>query len=151
MKDEKWDKRFLEIAVKISQWSNCIRDGRQVGAVIARDKRILTMGYNGAPAGIESCSERGYCLRKKQNIKSGTSLQMCYSVCAEQKAIIQAATNGISIDGATLYCTHKPCTICTRMIIGSGIARVVYINDYPDEFADSLIKETKIPFEKITF
>ena len=146
--NQKWDSRYMEMARFVSKWSNCIREGRQVGAVLARDKHLLSMGYNGAPAGIKSCAERGECIRKKRNIPSGTTLELCYSVCAEQKAIAGAASVGVGIDGATLYSTHRPCTTCTRLIIGSGISRVVYENDYPDDFSASMMKESDVIFEK---
>ena len=98
---EKWDKRFMELTVQVGTWSSCFR--RKVGAVIVRDKRVMTTGYNGAPAGIASCIERGECLREKLNIPSGTRAELCYGVHAEQNAIIQAARYGINIQGATLY------------------------------------------------
>ena len=149
-KFDKWDHRFMELAGTVASWSNCIREGRQIGAVIARDKRILTLGYNGAPAGVKTCADRGVCLRNAKQIESGTQLQLCYSVCAEQNAIVQAAYLGNSIKGATMYTTHEPCTICTRLIISSGITRVVYDREYPDPFAKGLVKECGIPFEKYT-
>ena len=141
---EKWDKRFMEMAELVSTWSSCAREGRNVGAIITKDKRILTTGYNGAPSGIFNCRDKGECLRDKLDIKSGTRQELCYAVHAEQNAIIQAAKLGVSVDGATLYCTHQPCTICTKMIINSGINRIVYKYPYPDEFAMQLIKESGI-------
>ncbi len=119
---------------------------RKVGAIIVKDKRVLTTGYNGAPAGISSCVERGECLREKMNIPSGTRAETCYAAHAEQNAIIQAARYGANIDGATLYCTHQPCVICAKMIINAGIKRVVYKEGYPDEFSIRLFEEagTKI-------
>ena len=102
---DKWDVRFMEMTRLVSTWSSCYKTNRQVGAVVVRDKRILTTGYNGAPAGVESCKERGECLREKLGIASGTRQEMCYAVHAEQNAIIQAAKLGITLEGATLYCT----------------------------------------------
>ena len=131
----KWDKRFMDMAKMVGSWSSCFQANRQIGAVIVRNKRIITTGYNGAPAGVMSCVERGECLRRKLNIPSGTQHELCYAIDAEQKAIIQAAKLGSSIEGATLYCTHQPCVICAKMIVNSGIARVVYGEGYPDEFA----------------
>ena len=129
---DKWDSRFMKMADFIGSWSSCYQENRQVGAVIVRDKRIITTGYNGAPSGVKSCKEKGECLRKKLNIASGTRLESCYAVHAEQNAIAQAAKLGESVDGATIYVTHQPCTICTKMIINSGIKKVVYRNGYPD-------------------
>ena len=148
MKNTKWDKRFMEMAGVVATWSSCYQENRQVGAVIAKDKRILTTGYNGASSGIVSCKEKGECLRRKLNIPSGTKHELCYATHAEQNAIIQAAKMGISIDGATLYCTHQPCTICAKMIINSGIKRIVYRDGYPDEFSLQLIKEAGVTLEQ---
>ncbi len=144
----KWDKRFMEMAFVVSSWSSCFQENRQVGAVITRDKRILTTGYNGAGSGIQSCKERGECLRRKLNIASGTRAEVCYAVHAEQNAIIQAAKLGLSVDGATLYCTHQPCVICAKMIINSGIKRVVYKEGYPDEFSLEMFKQAGVLLEK---
>lgn len=138
---DKWDKRFMELAETVAGWTSCAREGRAVGAVITKNKRILTTGYNGAPSGIFNCRDKGYCMRDKLGIPSGTQHEKCFAVHAEQNAIIQAAKLGVSVEGATLYCTHQPCTICTKMIINSGISRIVYKYPYPDEFAQQLLKE----------
>ena len=148
MKDTKWDERFMQMAELVSSWSSCYQENRQVGAVIALNKRILTTGYNGASAGIVSCKERGECIRRKLNIPSGTQHELCYATHAEQNAIIQAAKLGIKIDGATLYCTHQPCVICAKIIINAGITRVVYKNGYPDEFSLQLFNEANVKVEK---
>ena len=140
----KWDKRFMEAARLVSTWSSCYQENRQVGAVIAKNKRILTTGYNGASSGIKNCKERGECLRRKLGIASGTQHEICYATHAEQNAIIQAARLGVSIEGATLYCTHQPCVICAKMIINSGISRVVYAQGYPDKFAMELFSEAGV-------
>ena len=145
---DKWDKRFVEMAKVVGGWSSCYQQNRHVGAVIVKNKRVLTTGYNGAPAGIKSCAEKGECLRRKLNIPSGTRQEMCYAVHAEQNAICQAAKLGISLEGATLYCTHQPCTICCRMIINSGISKVIYVEGYPDEFSLELFKEAGIELIK---
>ena len=141
---DKWDKRFMEAARLVSTWSSCYQENRQVGAVIAKNKRILTTGYNGASSGIKNCKERGECLRRKLGIASGTQHEICYATHAEQNAIIQAARLGVSIAGATLYCTHQPCVICAKMIINSGISRVVYAQGYPDKFAMELFSEAGV-------
>ena len=108
----------------------------------------MTTGYNGAPAGIKSCEEKGECLRRKLNIPSGTKQEICFAVHAEQNAIIQAAKYGINVNGATLYCTHQPCVICAKMIINAGISRVVYKNGYPDDFSLKLFEEANVKVEK---
>ena len=145
---DKWDARFMEMAKVVSGWSSCYKQNRQVGAVVVRDKRILTTGYNGASSGIASCKERGECLREKMGIPSGTRQEMCYAVHAEQNSIIQAAKLGLSLEGATLYCTHQPCSICSRMIINSGIKRVVYDAGYPDDFSLELFRESGVELVK---
>ena len=142
----KWDKRFMEMAYLVATWSSCIR--RSIGCVIVKDKRIMTTGYNGAPAGLKTCKERGECLRRKLGIASGTRAEVCYAIHAEQNAIIQAAKLGVSIDGATLYCTHQPCSVCARMIINAGIKRVVYQEGYPDDFTLELFNEAGILLER---
>ena len=144
----KWDKRFMDMAKMVGSWSSCFQANRQIGAVIVRNKRIITTGYNGAPAGVMSCVERGECLRRKLNIPSGTQHELCYAIHAEQNAIIQAAKLGSSIEGATLYCTHQPCVICAKLIVNAGIERVVYQEGYPDDFAMSIFRQAGIEPEK---
>ncbi|MBP3941009.1 MAG: cytidine/deoxycytidylate deaminase family protein [Christensenellaceae bacterium] len=146
---DKWDVRFASLAQTIAQWSSCYKEDRQIGAVIVRDKRILTTGYNGAPAGIMSCKERGECMRQKLGIPSGTRHEFCYAIHAEQNALIQAARLGLSVMDATLYCTHHPCSICAKLIVNAGITKVVYINEYPDEFAKTILRDGGVEVEKI--
>ena len=147
---DKWDARFMELAGVIANWASCYKANRKIGAVIVKNKRIVTTGYNGAPAGIKTCVERGECLRQKLGIASGTRAELCYAVHAEQNAIIQAARLGSSIDGATLYCTHQPCVLCAKMIVNSGIRRVVYREGYPDEFALQMLTEGGVELERYT-
>lgn len=144
----KWDHRFMELAQTIGTWSSCFQNNRQIGAVIVRDKRILTTGYNGAPAGLKSCKDKGECMRRRLCIPSGTQHELCYAIHAEQNAIIQAAKIGVMIEGATLYCTHQPCVICAKMIVNAGIARVVYGEGYPDAFAMEIFQEAGVSVEK---
>ncbi len=145
---DKWDVRFMEMAHVIAGWASCYQENRKIGAVIVKDKRIMTTGYNGAPAGVKTCKERGECLRRRLNVPSGTRAELCYAVHAEQNAIIQAAKLGVSIDGATLYCTHQPCVMCAKMIVNSGIVRVVYQEGYPDEFAVEMLREGGVKLER---
>lgn len=147
----KWDKRFMKIALDIASWSTCVREGRQVGSVIVKDKRIIATGYNGAPAGVKSCAERGECLRDKLGIPSGTKHETCYATHAEQNALVQAAKLGVSVDGATIYITHQPCTICTKLLINAGIKRIVYGYNYPDEFSVNLLKEANIELVQLPY
>ncbi len=134
----------MDLTEQVATWSSCFKSDRQVGAVIVKNKRILTTGYNGAPEGVVSCKEKGECLRVKLGIASGTRHELCYAVHAEQNAIIQAARLGIVLEGATLYCTHQPCVICAKMIINAGIKRIVYKEGYPDEFSTQLLQEAGV-------
>ena len=145
---DKWDARFMELAGTIASWASCYKPNRKIGAVIVKNKRIVTTGYNGAPAGVKTCVERGECLREKLGIPSGTRHEMCYAVHAEQNAIIQAARLGSSIDGATLYCTHQPCVLCAKMIVNAGIKRVVYQEGYPDPFGMEIMQEAGVAVER---
>ncbi|MGN1235519.1 MAG: deoxycytidylate deaminase [Christensenellaceae bacterium] len=145
---DKWDARFMALADTVGTWSSCFQENRHIGAVIVKDKRVMTTGYNGAPAGIKSCAEKGECLRRKLNVPSGTQQELCYAVHAEQNAIIQAAKLGICVQDATLYCTHQPCVICAKMIINAGISRVVYRYGYPDAFSLRLFDEAGVRIEK---
>lgn len=144
----KWDVRFMEMAKLVSGWASCFQENRKIGAVIVKDKRVLTTGYNGAPTGVKTCVERGECMRRKMNIPSGTRHEMCFAIHAEQNAIIQASRLGVSIAGATLYCTHQPCVICAKMIVNAGINRVVYEEGYPDEFSLQILKEGNVTLQK---
>lgn len=145
---DKWDKRFIEMTDVIGNWSSCFQANRKMGCVIVRNKRILTTGYNGAPAGIVPCTERGVCMRRERNIPSGEQAQLCYAVHAEQNALIQAAKMGVCVDEATLYCTYSPCVICGKLIINAGITRLVYRHDYPDDFSRQLLAEAGVSLEK---
>lgn len=145
---DKWDQRFMEMTRLVGSWSSCYQEGRHVGAIIVKDKRVLATGYNGAPSGIVNCVERQECLRRKANVPSGTRQELCYAVHAEQNAIVQAAKYGIAIRGATLYCTHQPCVICAKIIINAGITRVVYREGYPDAFSLQLFREAGTIIEK---
>lgn len=147
-KMDKWDCRFMELTETVAKWSSCYQQNRHVGAVIVKENRVMATGYNGAPAGIKSCEEKGECLRRKRNIPSGTQHELCFAVHAEQNAIIQAAKFGININGATLYCTHQPCVICAKIIINAGIKRVVYKEGYPDEFSMQLFAEANVEVVK---
>ena len=144
---DKWDARFMELTEKVATWSSCYRAGRQIGAIVVKNKRVLTTGYNGAPQGVQSCRDKGECLREKLGIQSGTRQELCYAVHAEQNAIIQAARLGIVLEGATLYCTHQPCVICAKMIINAGITRIVYKYGYPDDFSLRLLAESGVELE----
>ncbi len=136
-----WDEYFMEMTGIAASRSTCLR--RHVGAVIVKDNRILATGYNGAPSKAAHCEKTG-CLRERLKVPSGERQELCRGLHAEQNAIIQAALHGVSIQGATIYCTNKPCSICTKMIINAQIAKIVYDDDYADPLADELLKYTDI-------
>ena len=131
----------MNMAFLVSLRSTCLR--RRVGAVLVRDERILATGYNGAPSGLPHCLDIG-CLREDNNIPSGQRHELCRGLHAEQNVIIQAARYGIPIQGATLYCTTRPCAICAKMIINSDITAVYYREGYADELADQMLYEAEI-------
>jgi len=139
-----WDEYFMQIARDVGTRSTCLR--RHVSAVIVREKRILSTGYNGAPRGMPHCEDVG-CLREQLGIPSGQRQEICRGLHAEQNAIIQAALHGVSVDGATIYCTHQPCITCAKMIINSGIVRVVCANTYPDDFSRDMLEEASVQLE----
>jgi dCMP deaminase len=135
-----WDEYFMQIAGVVATRATCPR--RSVGAVIVKDRRILTSGYNGAPAGLQHCPPGGPdhdwpdgCMRGGHCIRT---------VHAEQNAIVQAALNGVSTRDATLYVTCQPCSNCAKMVINAGIVKVVFDGDYPDEFAMEMFREAQI-------
>jgi len=133
-----WDEYFLKMAMLIAERSTCLR--HHVGAVLVRDRRVLSTGYNGAASGLADCLEQG-CLRDEQGIESGTRHEICRAVHAEQNAIIQASLHGVSVAEATMYCTHSPCLICAKMIVNAGIRRVVSFTPYADRNAPELFRE----------
>jgi dCMP deaminase len=141
-----WDEYFLDIAKVVASRSNCMK--RKVAAIIVRDRRVISTGYNGTPKGARNCNEGG-CPRCNSMAKSGTSLEECLCCHGEENAITQAAYHGTSLKGATLYTTFAPCLLCTKMIINSGIAEVVYNQDYPlNERAMALLGECGVVLRK---
>jgi len=142
-----WDEYFMDITVRVAQRATCLR--RKVGAILVKNKKILTTGYNGAPAGLVHCEEVG-CLRDRLGVPPGERHELCRGTHGEQNAIIQAASFGVSIKGATLYSTHFPCVLCTKMLINAGVKRVVYLEGYPDDLAEAIIREAGIEVCHIT-
>jgi len=139
-----WDDYFIDIAKHVATRSTCLR--RHVGAIIVKDKRILSTGYNGAPRGLPHCDDIG-CLREKLGIPSGQRQEICRGLHAEQNAIVQAALHGVPIQGGHIFCTHQPCVTCAKMIINAGIVRVVCAEEYPDELGRSMLAEAGIELE----
>lgn len=136
-----WDSYFMEITRVVATRSTCLR--RQVGALLVRDKRILSSGYNGAPRGLDHCLDIG-CLREEMGIPSGQRQELCRGLHAEQNAIVHAAYHGINIAGSILYVTHQPCITCAKMIINAGIQKVVFAGEYPDTLSVELLKQAGI-------
>ena len=143
-----WDEYFSRITSEVSKRSTCLR--RQVGAILVLEKRILATGYNGAPRGIVHCAERG-CLREKYDVPSGERHELCRGLHAEMNALIQAANHGIRVQGATLYATTFPCSLCAKMLINGGIVRVVAQSDYADALAKELFAEAGVCVELFDF
>jgi dCMP deaminase len=123
-----WNEYFMNIAKVVALRSNCLK--RKVAAVIVKDKRIISTGYNGTPRGVKNCNEGG-CPRCNSFSASGSNLEECFCSHAEENSITQSAYHGVNIKGGILYTTFSPCLICTKMIINSGISEVVYNTDYP--------------------
>ena len=143
-----WDEYFLKMAFLVAERSTCLR--HHVGAIIIKDRHVLTTGYNGAARKIDDCLKLG-CLRNQLNIRSGERHEICRAIHAEQNAIIQAGFHGVNIDGGTLYCTHSPCIICAKMIVNAGIRRVVTCGEYPDDFnlVIDLLDQAQVQFDQI--
>ncbi|MDD3926195.1 MAG: cytidine/deoxycytidylate deaminase family protein [bacterium] len=136
-----WDAYFMEIAAVVAKRATCGR--RRVGAILVKDKRILSTGYNGAPSGLRHCLEVG-CLRERLGVPSGERAELCRGLHAEQNAIIQAALHGVPIEGAVLYCTNQPCSVCAKMLVNAGVRRIVFTGSYPDELAVDILGEAGI-------
>ncbi|MDR1522559.1 MAG: cytidine/deoxycytidylate deaminase family protein [Endomicrobium sp.] len=141
-----WDNYFIKLAWLVAERSTCVR--HHVGAVIVRDKRILTTGYNGAATSTQDCLEKG-CLRNELKIPSGQRHEICRAIHAEQNAIIQGGYNGINIKDSILYCTHSPCVLCSKMIVNAGIKKVVADIEYPDDTFRKLFFEVNIEFSTL--
>lgn len=143
-----WDHYFMRIAHVVAQRSNCIR--RQVAAVIVKDRRIISTGYNGTPRGIKNCFEGG-CPRCNSTTPSGQGLEECLCSHGEENAIVQAAYHGISVKDATLYTTFSPCLLCAKMIINSGIREVVYQDRYSiDDTSSKLLRTAGVILRQLT-
>ncbi|MCX6641529.1 MAG: cytidine/deoxycytidylate deaminase family protein [bacterium] len=142
-----WDTYFMQITHLVATRGTCLR--RKVGAVLVRDRQILTTGYNGPPRGVPHCDELGGCLRDKLNVPSGERHEISRAVHAEQNAIIQAAVHGISIKGATLYATNQPCSLCTKMLINAGVLEFVIADGYPDDLALQIMEQAGVLLRRI--
>lgn len=141
-----WHEYFMRIAMLAATRSTCRR--RQVGAVIVRDKKVLATGYNGSPQGLPHCLDIG-CLREEMGIPSGERHELCRAIHAEQNAIIQAATSGISIKGGVLYSTTFPCILCAKMLINAGIKEIYVGEGYPDDLSRNMIEEAGVVIHRL--
>ncbi len=143
-----YDTYFMNMAFLIATRTTCFR--RTVGAVIVKDQRILSTGYNGAPRGVKDCRELGFCIRKKENVPSGQRHELCRGVHAEQNAVANAAYFGVAINGASIYMTESPCNICTKILINAGIREIIYARHYMDDLSSELLKESNITVKRFT-
>lgn len=141
-----WELYFLQIARIAATRSTCLR--RQVGALLIKDRNILATGYNGVPAGVTHCEDVG-CIREQKKVPSGQRHELCRGLHAEQNAIIQAAYHGVSIKGSELFCTNFPCIICSKMLINAGIQSIYYLDGYPDELSELMLKEAGLKIHKL--
>lgn len=141
-----WDDYFMKIAFLVAERSTCRR--HNIGAVVVKNKRVMTTGYNGAVSGVEDCLKLG-CYKDQNNLASGTGHNECRAVHAEQNAIIQAAQHGINIRDGTLYCTHSPCRLCARMAINAGIKRFVACIEYSDKTFKELFVEAGVEYATV--
>ncbi|OQX86044.1 hypothetical protein B6D60_06925 [candidate division KSB1 bacterium 4484_87] len=143
-----WKEYFMKMAFLVAERSTCLR--HHVGAIIVKNRHVLTTGYNGAARKTNDCLRLG-CLRNQLNIPSGERHEICRAIHAEQNAIIQAGVHGVSIEGATLYCTHFPCIICAKMIVNAGIKKVVVAQGYPDKYnlVMALFDEARVEVEQV--
>lgn len=135
------DTYFMRMAELVATRSTCLR--RKVGAVVVKEKRVLTTGYNGAPKGLRHCAEVG-CVRMQNHIESGTRHELCRGVHAEQNAVIQAAYFGVSIKDSIIYTTNFPCVMCAKILVNAGIREIVYKDDYVDELSRRVLDESGV-------
>ncbi|PWT93186.1 MAG: hypothetical protein C5B54_02270 [Acidobacteria bacterium] len=142
-----WDEYFMSIAQVVASRSNCVK--RKVAAIIVKDRRIISTGYNGTPRGTKNCNEGG-CPRCNNLAASGTALEECFCSHGEENAITQSAYHGISLQGSTLYTTFSPCLMCTKMIINAGIMEVVFNHEYPlAQTSFDLLREAGVKIRKL--
>lgn len=125
-----WDEHFIDMAKLVSMRSSCLK--RQVGAVaVSKDHRVLATGYNGTPTGMANCDEGGCVRCADTKTPSGVGLDQCMCLHAEQNVILQASIYGISLTGAVMYCTNRPCLTCAKLLLGTGIPWVIFAKEYP--------------------
>jgi dCMP deaminase len=136
-----WDEYFARMAQLVASRSTCLR--RHVGAVIVKDRMVLSTGYNDTPRGVPNCGDGG-CARCASDAPTAVGLDTCLCIHAEMNCVIQAAYHGVSINGATIYVTHQPCLTCAKMLVNAGIRRVIFTGDYPDAAARTLMEDAGV-------
>ncbi|PKK84523.1 MAG: cytidine deaminase [candidate division Zixibacteria bacterium HGW-Zixibacteria-1] len=141
-----WHEYFMRIAQLAATRSTCLR--RQVGAVIVKDKKVLATGYNGSPSGLRHCLDIG-CMREQMGIPSGQRHELCRAIHAEQNAIIQAATSGVSVAGGILYSTTFPCILCAKILINAGIREIFIGEGYPDDLSKEMLEEAGVSIKTL--
>ncbi len=142
-----WNEYFMRMAALASSRSTCLR--RRVGAVVVKDRMVLSTGYNDTPRGLPNCGDGG-CARCASAVPSGQALDTCLCLHAEQNAIIQAAYHGAAIAGGTIYITHQPCLTCAKMIVNVGIVRIIVAGDYPDPLAVEMLANAGVTLERLS-
>lgn len=146
MERPSWDEYFMKKAMLTAERSTCIR--HHVGAIAVLDKRELIGGYNGAPTGFEDCLTLG-CLRDSLAIPSGEKREMCRAVHAEENCVAQATLHRVSLEGATLYCTHPPCRTCARLLVQAHIAEFVTCGEYDNDSFRDIFTTAGICFRRV--
>lgn len=141
-----WDIYFMRMAVLAASRSTCLR--RHVGAVVVKERMVLSTGYNDTPRGLPNCGDGG-CARCASEAPSGTGLDTCLCIHAEQNSVVQAAYHGVSVAGATIYTTHQPCLTCAKLIVNAGIRRIAYAGEYPDPLAAEMIRQAGVTLDRI--
>ena len=146
-----WDTYYMGIAFAVREKANCT--GNRVGAIIVKNNRVISTGYNGVPEGMANCLDGG-CLRCSNpngQFKSGTGYDLCICVHAEQNALLSAARFGIAVEGATLYTTMQPCFGCAKELVQAHVKNVVYLHPWVPTDADpQMDRKKKAEYEKIT-
>lgn len=142
-----WDEYFMGIAESAALRSTCLIDKK--GAAITVRNRIISIGYSGAPSGVKSCLEHGFCRKRALGYGHGEGHHECLAVHAEANAIVSAARTGVSLEGGTIYATAKLCEGCAKLIINSGIKTVLYKHDYKSPLTDKLFAESGVSMAKM--
>lgn len=141
----KVSEQIKALLTNLENRSTCL--SRHVGAIITtEDGRILGLGYNGAPITLQSCKDKGYCIRKQNNIKSGECLDMCRAIHAEERAILDMTPNSKKSDAYRLYVSCMPCARCTKLLLEAGIKEIIAFGDYNSEYTKQLLDEANVRY-----